>query len=57
MRFMQYFVSSLITSASVASAIPAPGLVELTVRTDDDYGTEYKRSLGPVEAFVCKRDK
>ncbi len=55
MLLKQYLVATLMASASVVLALPHADVVDLTVRGDDDYGTEYKRS--PVETFVCKRDK
>ncbi|KAK4446250.1 hypothetical protein QBC34DRAFT_411792 [Podospora aff. communis PSN243] len=66
MLFIQYIVGTLLASASMVLAIPTPDIIDLTVRSEDDYGAEYKRSVSdesltantkrePVETFVCKR--
>ena len=56
MLFGQYIIATLMASASVTLAVPTPDIVDLTVRSEDGYGVEYKRSPAPVQNFVCKRD-
>jgi hypothetical protein len=53
MLFKQSVVAALMVFASLVLALPAPNVVDLSVRDEDD-GVEYKRSQ--METFVCKRD-
>ena len=53
MLFKQSVVAALMAFASLVLALPAPSVVELSVRDEDD-SVEYKRSQ--METFVCKRD-
>jgi hypothetical protein len=57
MLFGQYIVATLMASASVVSAIPTADIIDLTVRSEDDYGAEYKRSPAPIETFHCRHEK
>lgn len=54
MLFKQSAVATLLAFASLALALPAPDVVDLSVR-EEDYDAGYKRST--TETFVCKRDK
>ncbi|KAK4032138.1 hypothetical protein C8A01DRAFT_20759 [Parachaetomium inaequale] len=53
MLFKQSVVAALMAFASLVLALPAPSVVDLSVRDVDD-SVEYKRSQ--METFVCKRD-
>ncbi|KAH6847690.1 hypothetical protein B0I37DRAFT_375649 [Chaetomium sp. MPI-CAGE-AT-0009] len=53
MLFKQSIIAALMTSASLALALPAPNAINLSIR-DEEYDAEYKRST--AEMFVCKRD-